>query len=114
VVPLIIDRTGLPSLVPGTLNIKIDEPYIARPDAKITAAEYNGAEEIKLQRCRIGGIRAVIMRPTTHEVIRRYGHGRKHFELLSHRHLRTALGIGDGDAVTVELEGDAEWWADES
>ena len=65
VLPLIIERTGLPSVVPGTLNVRINEPYIVRPDAMIAAAEYNGSEEIKLQRCRIGAIRAIIMRPIT-------------------------------------------------
>jgi hypothetical protein len=67
VVPLIIKRTGLPSLVAGTFNVKIEEPYIVHADATIAAAEYNGCEVIKLQRCRVGGIRAVIMRPVTHE-----------------------------------------------
>ena len=51
------------------------------------------------------------MRPVTHEA--GAAHGPAHFELLSHRHLRTALAVDDGDPVEVELEGDYDWWVDE-
>ena len=51
VAPLIIERTGLPSILPGTFNVKIDEPYIVHPDAMITPAEYNGYEAIKISAC---------------------------------------------------------------
>jgi CTP-dependent riboflavin kinase len=107
----IVERTGLPSLVAGTLNVRIDEPYIMCADAKLTAAEYYGYEEIKLQRSRIQGVRTVIMRPTTHEA--GAAHGPAHLELLSHLHLRTALHLKDGDPVEVEVEGDDNWWVDD-
>jgi hypothetical protein len=39
---LIIDRTGLPTLIRGTLNVALDQSYIVDADAKISASEYNG------------------------------------------------------------------------
>ena len=114
VVPLIVERTGLPCVIEGTLNVQIEAPYIVPPDAMITADEYNGLEAIKLQRCRIGGFRAVIMRPTMHETVPGFGHGTSHLELLSHVHLRTVLHLDDDARVEVELECIGDWWVDTS
>ena len=57
IMALIESRTGLASLVQGTLNVHIPEEYIVRPDALISPDEYpynklaNSRETIKLQRC---------------------------------------------------------------
>lgn len=107
---LILARTGLPLLVPGTLNVAIEHRYIVAGDAEISAREYNGFETIKLQRCVVRGVRAVIMRPHTHELDPPAGHGPKHLELLSHRHLRDRLELGDREALEIEVCGDASWW----
>lgn len=80
-------------------------PYVVLADATIAEAEYNGAELIKLQRCLLRGVRAVIMRPHTHELSPPRGHGPAHLELLSHIHLRTTLALSDNEAVQVEVEG---------
>ncbi len=113
VVPLIVERTGLQRVEEGTLNVQIEAPYIVPPEALITADEYDGREAIKLQRCRIRGLRAVIMRPTLHETVPGFGHGTSHVELLSHVHLRTVLHLADGAGVEVELEGTGDWWVDD-
>ena len=104
---LIIERTGLPSVVPGTLNIVLAGSYVVEPDAEITAAEYNQIEVIKLQRCILRGVRAVIMRPDSHELTPR-GIGR--LELMSHYKLRTHLKLDDNEEVEVEIGGDRDWW----
>lgn len=108
VVGLIEFRTGLSPLVPGTLNLAIPASYIVIPDAQIELAEYNNVEFIKLQRCRIAEVRAIIMRPNTHEL--GYAHGPAHLELLSTIVLRAHFHLHDGDVVDVEVEGDATWW----
>ena len=113
VIDLIIRRTGLPNVEEGTLNIAINEPHIVPDEAIIKASEYDNYEDIKLQRCRIRGIRAVIMRPSKLETVPNYGHGPSHLELLSHFHLRTKLELHDGDEVEVEIEGEAGWWKDD-
>jgi CTP-dependent riboflavin kinase len=105
---LIRERTGLHSLEKGTLNIILEAPYIVTPVATITAAEYNGTETIKLQRCVIRGLRAIIMRPDTHELPPTNG---LQLELLSEHHLRSTLNLVDGDPIDVEVEGEERWWA---
>jgi CTP-dependent riboflavin kinase len=111
VMHLIEARMGLNALVQGTLNIKIDEDYIVRAEASISPQEYGFDETVNLQRCIISGRRAIIMRPDAHETRPNYGHGKNHLELMSPLHLRTAMHLKDGDRVTVEVEGDDDWWA---
>lgn len=105
---LIENRTGVRPLISGTFNLKLAEPYIVKSDAQIEKDEYNGREYIKLQRCRVGGLQALIMRPNTHEEGR--GHGTAYLELLSTVQLRKHLDVKDEDSVEVEVEGDDEWW----
>jgi CTP-dependent riboflavin kinase len=105
--PRISQRIGLPSLHPGTLNVRLPEGYIVRADAVIERHEYKNRETIKLQRCRLKGIRCCIMRPITHE-------GNKQVEVLeimSEYPLRDHLKLCDGDQVEVEVEGEDAWWA---
>jgi hypothetical protein len=102
VVTLILQRTGLRSVVKGTLNITLDAPYIVTPVATIEAAEYNDIETIKLQRCVIGGLRAIIMRPDTHERPPTRG---LQLELLSEYHLRSTLNVADGDPIELRSKG---------
>lgn len=105
---LIEQRTSLAHLRPGTLNVTLTKPYIVIPNALIDSHEYNGCEFLKLQRCRVGGARAIIMRPNTHEA--GHGHGPAHLELMSNVQLREFLGVANGDDVSVEVEGDEIWW----
>ncbi len=106
---LIEQRTGLGGLKNGTLNIRLTQSYIVKPNAIIDRAEYNGSEFLKLQRCRIKGIRGIIMRPNTHEA--GYAHGPAHLEIMSPYHLRSMFILRDGDEVEVEVEGDKKWWS---
>lgn len=109
VMGLVEERTGLHSLRSGTLNLRLPAAYIVIPDAQITRSEYNRIEYIKLQRCRVGGVRAIIMRPDTHES--GLAHGPAHLELLAAVNLREHLDLRDGDSVQVEVEGDDAWWS---
>jgi CTP-dependent riboflavin kinase len=108
VIGLIEHRTGLGPLVPGTLNLAIPKPYIVVPDAQVEMHEYNQHEYIKLQRCRISGVRAVIARPNTHES--GYAHGPAHLEILSTLNLREHFRLKNGHRIRVEVEGDETWW----
>jgi CTP-dependent riboflavin kinase len=105
---LIRQRTGLRTLVPGTLNLRLGLPYRFHPDAEITHEEY-GYERLKLQRCCVQGHRAVILRPETHESGN--GHGDAHIELLAEVHLRSALGLHDDDILDVTVGHDLPCWA---
>jgi CTP-dependent riboflavin kinase len=108
VMSLIETRIGLSPLVAGTLNVALTEPYVVSADAVIQIHEYDGMEYIKLQRCRIGGLQAVIMRPNKHED--GYAHGPAHLELMATLKVRDHMRLSDGDPVTVEVEGNDKWW----
>ena len=77
---------------------------------RVFTEEFKQQESVKLQRCVVRGIRAVITRPEWHETIRNWGHGPAHLELVSALHLTSALSLTPGAAVAVEVGGDTEWW----
>ena len=111
VMNLIETRMGLFNLKPGTLNVRINEDYIVIPDSTISPEEYRiHPETIKLQRCLVSGFKAIIMRPDTHETRQNWGHGKAHLELMSPYHLRSMIGLDDGDKIEVQVEGDDNWW----
>ncbi len=105
---LLLSRTGLSSMAPGTLNVTIPFNYIVLADATIEPHEYFTGERIKLQRCRVRGHRMIIMRPDSHE--QPGGIGANVLELISPLHLRTVWGLCDDDQLEVEVEGDDAWW----
>ncbi len=105
---LVLERTGLPSMAPGTLNVTLPFDYIVRPDAAIEPDEYFTGEKLKLQRCRVREYRMIIMRPDSHEL--HGGIGADVLELVSPLHLRSAWGLRDLDELEVEVEGDQSWW----
>jgi CTP-dependent riboflavin kinase len=108
VTDLICRRIGLPSLVPGTLNVRLGAPYRFEPDAEIAPDEY-GYERLKLKRCCVRGVPAVILRPETHETGN--GHGEAYLELLAGVHLRSTLGLRDDDLIDVVTGQDLDCWA---
>jgi ADP-heptose:LPS heptosyltransferase len=105
---LICRRTGLSRMAPGTLNLRLEQPYALQADAQISREEY-GWESLALQRCTILGRRAVIVRPAGHD--RGEGHGPAYLEIVAEPRLRESLGLHDGDAIVVATGEDAGWWA---
>jgi CTP-dependent riboflavin kinase len=104
----ILERTGLVSMAPGTLNVTLPFDYIVHADTTIEPDEYFTGERLKLQRCRVRGHRMIIMRPDSHELPG--GLGADVLELISPLHLRTDWGLQDLDELEVEVEGDQSWW----
>jgi hypothetical protein len=104
---LLLRRTGLPSMAPGTLNVSISQDYIVIPDAVITGQEYFTGETLKLQRCRVRGHRMIIMRPDSHEGVKG---GARVLELVSPISLRHTWGLVNDNVLEVEVEGDDSWW----
>jgi CTP-dependent riboflavin kinase len=104
-----MERTGVRPLLPNTFNVDVPEPFLVKPikDAMIERFEYNQREEIYLKRCRISAgqgpvIEGVIMRPEIHE--RGGHHGPACLEIMAGKRLRDEWGVGDGDAVTIEID----------
>ncbi len=122
---VIEERVGLPALRLGSLNLELRDHYaFTAVTAVVTDREFNRHQQcIKLRRCRVRkagtqgfGLKGVLIRPSQHE-----RPGRPHLwmrlEIMSHHHLRTALGVDNGDEVIAEVEDedcvDEAWWAAE-
>jgi len=105
---LILARTGLHRMAPGTLNVVLPDRYLVRADEVIHSAEYFTGEVLKLQRCRALGRRMITMRPDSHEFTG--SSAANVLELISDLHLRRTFGLKDGDTLEVEVEGDEVWW----
>lgn len=56
-----LEKTGI-VLFPGTLNIKLTEPYIVKPDFIIKKEEFNATQNVLVQKCRILNTDAYIVR----------------------------------------------------
>lgn len=105
---LIAERIGLPSLYAGTLNLQLNAPYYVNADATIEQHEYDGLESLRLQRCRVKGMKCCIMRPSSHEKL---VEASKVLEIMAPVRLRHEWGLEDGDTLDVEVEGDDAWWS---
>lgn len=92
------------TLIPGTLNVLLDSP-IAVPAGAVQlwrgAVTGDREDTIYLAPARVGGLEAWMVRH------RRVEHGDAEgcrvVEFVSAHHLRTELGLSDGDLVTVEV-----------
>lgn len=103
-------QMGFSTLCPGTLNIELDETYLIKDNYKkgyIEEGEYNDKEWIKLARCRLNGVKCIIVHPQDHDTV---GTFKKRIELMSPHNLRKKFNLSDGDYVEVEVEGDENWW----
>ena len=105
---LICRRTGLRVAHTGTLNVRLTQPYLFEAEAEISTDEYHGWERLKLQRCCLGGLRGVIVRPETHESGN--GHGPAYLEILAEVHLRDALRLQENDEIQVTAGGRLTCW----
>ena len=112
---LIQERIGLPELIDGTLNIKTHEYYaITAVDDVIRPNEYkNQKESIKLKRCRINGLKGVIIRPSQHDNPKNPELWSR-VEIMSHHKLKQELNLEIDDEVEIEVESGKEnkddWW----
>jgi CTP-dependent riboflavin kinase len=90
------------ALEPGSLNVAIDRPWaMQRPTVRLEADEVGVG--LGFIRCRVGGLSGWIVR-TDKNNQGRGDHGLDVVEIVSPVHLRTALGLVDGDDVVVEVD----------
>jgi CTP-dependent riboflavin kinase len=92
--------------VPGTLNVLLPEPFDdAMFTGTVTSEELGGVtEDHRYAPIRIeGSIPGLVV-----QTMSPGGDFPRHLvELIADRHLRTALGLSDGDPIAFELEGPA-------
>ena len=90
-------RSGISSLIPGTLNLKLAQDHIGYLDIIFLAHEYNHHEHVFLERCNIFNKKALIARTSTNF------HGNTVIEVIAQEHLRETYDLKDGDEVEVEV-----------
>jgi CTP-dependent riboflavin kinase len=104
---LIRSRTQLPKLLPGTLNVEIENPHeTIREDYKIAQEENRWRPEaVMFERCRLSregiSVRALIMRTSTNYWGKRTG-GRT-LEIMAEYPLRQLFSLVNGDEIQIEL-----------
>jgi riboflavin kinase len=96
-------RTGM-KLYPGTLNIRLIEPYtVPTGCARLEAGEYGGSVSVNIVPCWILGRRAFILRTDGNES-GKGRHPRTVLEIASDVKLRDEYNLVDGDEVSIEVE----------
>jgi CTP-dependent riboflavin kinase len=93
--------------VPGTLNVRLAEPFdVSLLTGTVTAWELGGYTEDHYYRpIRIeGSIPGFVVQTANPGG----DFPARVVELIADRHLRTALGLSDGDAIAFELDDDGE------
>jgi CTP-dependent riboflavin kinase len=95
------ERATGTALVPGSLNVILDQPWVMTdPAVRLEASEVGVG--MGLMPCVVSGIACWVLRTDRNN--RGEGdHDLNVLEIVSGAHLRTALGLQDGDGVTVEL-----------
>lgn len=95
-------KTGM-RLFPGTLNLRLTEPYSLPADViRLEKEEYGGTVSVSLLPCTILGRRAFLLRTDKNEAGQ--GDHPKHIiEIATDVKLRDAYGLRDGDEVEVCL-----------
>lgn len=96
-------KTGL-KLFPGTLNVRLSEPYsVPKGCLKLEAKEYAGSVSVNIVPCRVLGQRAFILRTEANE-LGTGSHPQNVVEIASDVNLRNTYGLADGDEVNIEIE----------
>src|ERR1039458_3909533 len=96
-------KTGM-KLYPGTLNIRLAEPYtVPAGCARLEASEYGGSVSVSIVPCWVFGRRAFILRTDGNEG-EEGTHPRTVVEIASDVKLRDEYHLVDGDEVFIEVE----------
>ena len=89
--------SGLSSLLPNTLSIRVPQDYTGRADFTIEPSEASLNQTVTLEKCRVRGLDALIVRTSANT------HGARVLEIMAEVWLKQEFGISDGDVETVEL-----------
>ena len=95
-------KTGM-TLFPGTLNVKLDEPYtLPERVIRLEGHEYGGTVSVSIIPCTILGKEAFLLRTDANE--KGTGHHPKTIvEIATDVKLRDHFHLNDGDHVTIEV-----------
>ena len=95
-------KTGL-RLFPGTLNLRLAEPYsLPRNVIRLEKEEYGGTVSVSMVPCTIFDRKAFLLRTDANEAGTGH-HPRNIIEIATDVKLRDGYGLRDGDEVEVHL-----------
>lgn len=96
-------KTGM-QFYPGTLNVRLEEPYsLPERVIRLEAREYGGTVSVNMVPCRIRGRHAFLLRTDANEAERGH-HPKTIVEIACDARLRDVFDLKDGDVVEIELE----------
>ncbi len=95
-------KTNL-SLYPGTLNIKLKEPYDLKPDYIIKSEEYGGEFNVQIQKCQVFEKDAYIVR-SEKNLKNKGDYNQDIIEIISDVNFREKYKLKDRDEVEVIIK----------
>jgi riboflavin kinase, archaea type len=88
---------------PGTLNIRLEDPYSLPPDViRLEGSEYGGSVSVNMVPCTVCGRKAFVLRTDANEE-ERGDHPKTIVEIATDIRLRDLLCLEDGDLVEIEI-----------
>jgi len=94
-------KTGM-HFYPGTLNVKLEQPFSLPPCQRLEGEEYGGVVSVNLLPCLILGRSGFILRTDANEQGRGH-HPKTIVEVASDVKLRDHFRLVDGDQVVIEI-----------
>lgn len=94
-------KTGM-HFFPGTLNVKLEQPFSLPPCQRLEGEEYGGTVSVNLLPCLILGRSGFILRTDANEQGRGH-HPKTIVEVASDVKLRDHYRLNDGDQVVIEI-----------
>ena len=95
-------KTGIP-LFPGTLNLRLDQPYSLPADViRLEKEEYGGTVSVSMVPCSVFDRPAFLLRTDANEAGRGH-HPKNVIEIATDIKLRDLYHLRDGDEVEVHL-----------
>ena len=89
-------------LYPGTLNIKLSDLYILKPDYIIKPEEYGGTFNVQIQQCKVLGENAYILR-SEKNIDDKGDYGQDIIEIISNINFREKYNLKEEDEIKVEI-----------
>lgn len=87
----------------GTLNVRLNEDYILKPDFIIKPEEFGGTEKVLVQQCKIFKEKAYIVRAEKNQK-RQGDHDLQVIEIVSSINFREKYGITDDYEIKILIE----------
>lgn len=93
------EKTGL-KVFHGTLNIRLEEDYVIKPDLIIKPEEFGGTQNVLVKKCEILGNIAYIVRAEKNQK-GEGDHNLKIIEIVSEINFREKYKLKDGDNIKI-------------